>query len=499
MRYAITAAIFCAIQTNAAQAAPVAQAAFDRAVRHVTALAEATRAVPGAPPAMAVIAVTEGREPVIHVSGIADMRTGAPADADTPFYIASMTKAYVGLLAAELDRRGVLDLDSTLADHWPDLRIAGVDTRAMTLRNLLGHRLLFRNDVLTFRTPYTDRVPVEEYPGLLARYSKPKQPGFSYDNLGYLLYAAILEKKTGRSWQDWLQTTVFTPLGLTHTSARASDFPSVAAAHQWSVNGWQVLPPKADSLMHAAGGLVTSPKDMVRWLQANLGGRALPIPRASFAASHSVLPYLRQEGTHWMRDGYALGWNRAVFSGLSFLEHGGAYTGFRSHMMIAPDKKVAFAILTNSDSMTGRLSEDLMAEFIKALTDGAPLADPAIYAATYAEQVGKQADNRAKRNASDIADPKWLGWAWKPADAELKTYVGRYRHAGLGTATVSWKGEGLTIALGHKTATLQPAAPDVFAGIVNPLEPREMLWFQRRNGSPETLEWEGDLFTRIDP
>jgi len=493
---AAAAVILWAQSPSRAEATPKAN--FERAAKRVTSLVEATREVPGAAPAMALVIVAEGAEPIIIVSGTADMRTAAKADADTPFYIASMTKAYMGLLAAELDRRGVLDLDSTLGSHWPELRIPGVDTNAMTLRNLLTHRLLFTNSTLTFRTPYVGEVPVSDYPSILAAHSEPKQPGFSYDNLGYLLYGAILEKETGRSWKDWLDSAIFEPMGLTRISARTSDFPLVTAGHQWGGKEWHVTRAKSDSVMHPAGGLVTSARDMARWLQAQVQGHAKGISSLSFEVAQTAVSYPKDDRGGRICDGYTLGWNRCGAHGINFLEHGGGYTGFRSQMMIVPDRKIGFAVLTNSDSMTGGLTSDLMMEFVRALAgDTSHGPDPKAFAASYAEKVAKQAEGRDKRDAKDRADAKWQGWTWKPSPQELAAYAGRYRNNRLGDIVVRQHGMELVGTLGELTFQMIPAAPDLFAGILNPMEVREALSFERSSAGPTALLWEERRFERI--
>ena len=457
------------------------------------ALVKATRAVKGTAPAVALVIVARGQKPVVLVDGTADVRSGTKADANTPFYIASMTKAYVGVLALELDRKGILKLDSSVADYWPNLRISGVDTKAVTLRHLLTHRFPFENSVLGYRTAYTDEVPAAAYPRLLASYSKVREQGFSYSNLGYLLYSAILEKETKQSWKDWLASDVFRPLGLDHSSARSSDFPVVTAAHQWTQAGWHAFAMKPDALMHAAGGLVTSPNDMARWLEAHLGESALPA--STFQAAHTAIPYPTKKEGNQSCDGYALGWSRCTAHAVTYLEHGGGYTGFRSQMAILPDRGIAFAFLTNSDSMTGTLSGKLMDAFVQAVADPvSALIDPAAFAADYAKLVADQAANRAKRDEKDRADTKWKGWTWKPSAKALASYVGRYHNDSLGDMTVRLEGQTLVATLGAFTMPLVPAAQNVFAGIPNPAEKRELVLFEEDRRS---LSWNDDIYTRL--
>lgn len=497
MRHLLLGVALCGFGIPAS-AEPVSSEHFSRAVKQTHELVQSVLKVDGAPPGIAVIAVRKGEPPSIFVSGVYDVETEDKVNTKTPFYIASMTKAYVGLLAAELDHRGVLSLDTTLADHWPDLVIEGVDTRAVTLRNLLTHRLLFKNEALTFRTAYTDMVPVDDYPVVLSAFSRAKQPGFSYDNLGYLLYAALLEKKTGRSWKEWLSTTLLSPLGLKHTSSSKSSLTGVTAAHQWNGNGWQRLTMKPDSLMHAAGGLATSPEDMARWLMVQLEGKAPGIASRSFDVAQSAVPYPGANKLDRVCNGYAFGWNRCSAYGLSFLEHGGGYTGFRSWMMVAPESGIGFAVLTNSDSVTGWLSEKLMMRFLKDIADtDFENADSSAFSAEYEKLIAKQIEGRLKRDAKERADPKWEGWAWRPEPGDLARYEGRYANAHLGTIDVASNGSGLDLILGEMSLALTPAAKDVFAGAIAPSGPRETIRFVHGASGDAMLIWDDWHFARL--
>ncbi len=119
-----------------------------------------------------------------HVEGVRRVGTGAPLTAQTPVYIASQTKAYMGVLAARLDAEGVLSLDSTLADHWPDVRFPdGIDPAAWTLRDLLSHQVPVEADLITMLEAYVTRVDPADYPMLIEAVMTARKPGFDYSNL----------------------------------------------------------------------------------------------------------------------------------------------------------------------------------------------------------------------------------------------------------------------------------------------------------------------------
>jgi CubicO group peptidase (beta-lactamase class C family) len=242
--------------------------------------------LPGAFPAVSAVVVHGETTPLLLAQGELQAGQGASADANSRFYIASQTKSFVGLLAVELDAQGVLPLATTLADLWPDLRLpAPAEPARITLADLLSHQAPLSTDTLNLLTAYVREVPATDYPALLAEHTEAREPGFRYANLGYLIYGAALEARTGARWQTQLRQHVLQPLQLSHVHARSSDAPAKVLAwnHQWDGTRWLATSPKPDVLMHAAGGLYASSADMARWLRANLRQRS-PSGRPSSAS-----------------------------------------------------------------------------------------------------------------------------------------------------------------------------------------------------------------------
>jgi len=476
---------------------PSDPAHFNRTTQTVTALAEATRAPRSASPGFSVVMVREGQAPVIYVDGIADVRTGAPVTADTPFYIASMTKAYVGLMAETLDRRGVFDIDQSMADVWPDLRMRGVDPTQVTFRQLLTHQGPFTADVLSTRTAYIDEPSPADIPGLLAL-AEPRAPGFDYQNTGYLLYGAALQAKTGKHWRQWLRETVFEPLGLNHTDTRMSG-PDVAAPHHWVGDGlWDTSAAKTDPLMHAAGGMVTSSRDMGAWLLANLGAGHAALPPEVWAVAHQG--YARTD----IRNGgfdcqtYALGWNVCLLNGETVLVHGGGYTGARTGMALAPGRGLGVAVMTNSDSMTGDLSAQLIRIFLSLELDPAYTPpEPAAFGQAYADLLVEQGGVRERNVERARQAAKWNGWNWRPTPEQLDAYVGRYR-GDLGELVIERDGDRLRSRLGMMVRTLEPASADLFAAQSDAYGALEEMAFTRNGGTLDGVVWDGDRYTRAE-
>ncbi|WP_138513810.1 serine hydrolase domain-containing protein [Maricaulis alexandrii] len=465
----------------------------------------------GIDPGYGVVVVTADEVLLNRTDGIRHTATGAPFTPDTPIYIASQTKAFMGLLAARLDAQGILSLDSTIADHWPGLELpGGLDAADWTLRDLITHQVPISVDVLTFLEAYAMRVEPDLYPVLISNFGSAREPGFDYDNLGYNIYGAILESATGRAWQDWLAEDIFQPLGLDHTSARTSDFSldTLSWNHIWTggETGWADVPPKTDGMMQSAGGMVTSTTDMAHWLQLQLRGEGpagsgltadmVTTAQTSFVDTH------QEDGRNAIElpcSGYALGWNVCDFEGHALYVHGGGYTGARTMMAFSPDLGVGIASFSNSDNMTGWLTSRTVIMYLQFLIEH---EDAERWADIRVEQYPPRIDwllNRRREALDEFrAEARWDGWAWTPPADALAAYEGVYS-AGLdGVAfRVGLEDRALVAHLGDYRLTLEPGRPDLFAGWNNPGSVPDPIEFERdASGQVQALTYEGIRFAR---
>jgi CubicO group peptidase (beta-lactamase class C family) len=481
------------------------------------------------PPGAAIVVVTGDGRRYIRLHGEAKAGSGYRTTGETAFYIASMTKAYMGLLAARLDAEGVLPLETTLAGVWPGLKLPerGRQADAVTLRDLLVHSIPFRAEEITFLEAYVRDVAPTEYPGLIDRYAVARRDGFQYDNLGYNIYAAALEARTGKNWRDWLAEKVFLPLGMTSTSGRTSGYAADAIAwrHQrtgdvpddWPhADGWYLYTPKTDGMMQSAGGLMTSANDMALWLKAQVRGEGPPgsgLTPDIFASAREDQVSQPSDGHGFSCHGYVYGWNvcdlvfRAGEDSTNgdrtigpFFQHGGGYVGMRALMTVAPRLGFAVAFLSNSDSMTGYLSQELTKLVFECLEE-LPGADwrgrrrVAEYRSRNARYLTALQDSlRAAR-----ADRRWQGWRWAPDAADLRAFAGNYERneALLPIAVVTPGSDALYLTISERRYRLTPAAPDLFGAQTFAFETIEAVAFVRGpDGAVIGLDWNGQRYVR---
>jgi CubicO group peptidase (beta-lactamase class C family) len=462
-------------------------------------------------PGFAVVVVTEDDVLINRVEGVRNAATGAPLTGDTPIYIASQTKAYMGLVAAALDERGILPLDTPIDTylpdaHWPE----NIDPADYTLRDLLSHQVPFENGTITFLEAYVMRVDPADYADLISQYSEPREAGFQYDNLGYNVYGAILEIATGRSWQVWLDEIIFDPMGMDHTSARTSDFSldELSWSHVWQGDelGWAEIRPKTDGMMQSAGGLVISPNDMITWLQLQLHGEA---PEAGLTASMLETAQTPWAETHQQDGrnayemsctGYTLGWNVCEYQGFEVHIHGGGYTGARTMMAYSPDAGFGIAAFGNSDNMTGWWTQTAVRMFLQFLADD-PDADQmvAVRQQFYADRTAQLLEYRQNAIAERNAEAYWEGWAWTPDADTLAAYQGRYMSETIpAPAMINVAGNGLEFRLGDYVSNLRPARPDLFGGTgQDPFDGADRFDFQRNEaGDIVSFTWNDETFVR---
>jgi CubicO group peptidase (beta-lactamase class C family) len=480
--------------------APVASGEVATALRTpIRDAVDAVLRVPGGAPAMAAVIVQGDATPWIHMGGSARANAVVPVDADTRFYIASQTKSFMGLLGAMLDARGEFPLSTTLADVWPELRLPPpADPRPITMADLLSHQEGLSTSTLNVVTAYVRDVPAAEYPALLASEVTPREAGFRYANIGDLIYGAALEASTGRNWRAWLDGALLGPLALEGISPRTS---TVTAAHltwnhQWDGTQWRVLPPKPDALMHAAGGLVASPRAMARWMQLNLG---IVDPNGVFTAAalqRSQRPIAKSNLADGEIDcnGYSLGWYSCTYRGQQALLHPGSYNGAVSVTVLVPSARAGLSLMANSDSAMEGLMLEVLKSFIGLATEQ-PGEDQRLRKAlegypakVQARAAGRRADAEAAR-----ADPQWGGWTWRPDATALGRCTGQFRNPLYGTMRVHRDGPGLNAQVGALQLELEPAQPAVFAASTDILEAPEPL---RCDADAGQISWRGQVFRK---
>jgi len=331
-------------------------------------------------PAIAAAVVRNGAVIASGAVGTRRVGTDIPVTINDRFHIGSDTKAMTALLAGMFVEEGKLRWDSRVAEIFPELApTMDADLRGVTLTQLLSHTSGLPGD--------TDEIAMEAFmsgskPGNLdaQRYwllqqAAPRKlasrPGerWSYANLGYVFIGAILERVSGKTWEELVVTRVFDALNLkTAGLGPQSSLGRVDAPLGHDMQDGKLFAyfagPNGDNpeAIGPAGTAHLSVLDFAAWAgwQAGEGkrGPALVKPETLRRMHTRVIdmPMRRDAATGTpargsARDaGYALGWGMVTLSisAEPFLFHGGSNTKNFAIVMLQPKYDFAMVLMTNA-------------------------------------------------------------------------------------------------------------------------------------------------------
>jgi CubicO group peptidase (beta-lactamase class C family) len=244
----------------------------------------------------------------------------APSLLDEPVDIGSVAKGFTAMAVMMLAEQGKLRYDDPVGPYLPPLAEA---VPAVTLRHLLTHTSGIPDvgDLGIDRPDLEERDVVE---AVRAQHGNFARPGlrYRYSNAGYNLLAMVVAKASGEHFDDFVQRSIFAPLGMSRTRPASGR--------------------RATGAVKGDGGLVSTLDDLLRWDQALATGKLV---RAK-TLEEGLSPVHVAEGTST----YAFGWNVAPRKGDSFIWHTGNSGGRRAFLGRRVGERITVIILTNGDS-----------------------------------------------------------------------------------------------------------------------------------------------------
>lgn len=299
-------------------------------------------------------AVIQGDETETVVTGTASIETGFPVTEGALFLIGSISKVYTATLVMRLCEIGLLDLDTPVITYIPELELASASAREeITLRHLLSHSAGFEGDRFIDYGRGDDALAkaIAEFATLTQWF----RPGsfYSYCNAGFSLTGRIIEKVTGKPFEQVMSEELIDPLGLEQTFI----FPEHALGRPFatghkvdrregvSVAESQSLP----RCVNAAGGIMSSIGDLMRFARLHLGNGEVDGIRIISEESALAMREAFIEADTFDRS-YGVGWSIVQYPGVTAVGHGGAWGGHRAHLTIVPERDFAIAMLVNADT-----------------------------------------------------------------------------------------------------------------------------------------------------
>ena len=313
-------------------------------------------------------AVVKGKDTLLlKAYGHADVEGNVPMTVDTIVPVGSVTKQFTAAAILQLRDRGKLSVDDNLTKWLPDFEPRG---NAVTLRHLLVHtsgitdlaEMPELRAVQLIRNPTLTRDEVYK---VVSRYAFMFPTGTMqlYSNSNFWLLGRVIEKASGMTYEEYVAKRIFAPLGMTRSMdcTSAENVPRRAYGYGMKPGFPGRISPIVHTGTYAAGAICSTAEDMITWLQALHGGKALT-PK-SYA--EMIMPAKLDDGTV-LRSSMGL-FVGEDSRGLRQIGHDGGGFGFGAVTQWYPEAQLAVVILTNSEPTNIRMvSDDLGAAVLPA-------------------------------------------------------------------------------------------------------------------------------------
>lgn len=330
----------------------------------------------GSPPGLSVSVVKDGRVVYDRAFGLADGPRGVSATPETVYHWWSMTKIPTAIAVLQLAERGLVDIDSPVADYLPWFAVdpPSPDSPAVTVRQLLNHSSGLPDTIpaMIGWVHYDDagRDQTELVKRHLPDYRRLHfVPGSeaAYSNLNYMVLGALIEGVTGQTYERYVTEQVLRPLGMDRTDfAYTPELSDDEAAGSLPVVHFYtpMLPFLLDAgalvREHQGGllwlrrvyldatppsGLIGPAPDAARLMIAYLEGGEIDGARVLAPESARAMTYEGQVG------GRGLGWEVHRVDGRLHVQHPGGGPGFATLMRLYPEEGLGIVVLANGTDL----------------------------------------------------------------------------------------------------------------------------------------------------
>lgn len=354
-------------------------------------------------PGLSVALVTSDGEAYADGFGARDLTGNRPTSPDTLYGVGSVTKSVTATAVLQLADAGMCQLSDRASEHL-DVDLGDDPEDPITLHHLLSHTSglpsLGVSEALIARRVRRGEagVPLSSHDDFYAHVEgaatseRAAAPGerFAYCNTGYCLLGDIVEELTGKPFPAYVEDHVFAPLGMERSTFDDTEF-SMDDDHmtQYLIEDGDLVAASLPTreVSHAAGGILTSVRELGRYLQCHLNDGHVPDQEAGLDGdgdsdengdsggnvdrSTQLLPESRMEdlyGEHAETPAgpYGYGWRTRSVCGHDLIGHAGSIAVSSAYVGFSPNQDVGIALAANSspDYSLAALGEGVFATLL---------------------------------------------------------------------------------------------------------------------------------------
>ena len=415
-----------------------------------------------------MVSVHKDGETFFCGGGLADVENNLTATPDTIYAIASASKAFAATALCILADEKKLNLDDTVKKHMPDFEMHDAYlSENLTIRDALGHRTgLPRHDLTWLHKPdITMYDLVKRLKYLPAAF--PLRTRMHYQNHMFVLASVLIEKISGKRWQDFIKEKILNPLGMTSTYTGAGEFrdknlKTASQPYKFIDGKVTKIPFNNIDIMGSCGCINSTVRDLDKWSRLQLGkgefegkriyseemAKNLHNPQMIIKAKE-MFPYEFDESDF---TSYGQGWFIESYRGHKLVYHGGTIEGYKSLVGFLPNNGLAFSVLTNLNQNQTPMA---LGYYMCDMALGLPEIDWGARFLDFMDASEAQAQKTLQEFKSKAANAA-------PPTHPLAEYAGTYTHDGYGSFDIALENNTLSIKIANQDCPLIPVGYDNF-------------------------------------
>ncbi|WP_066503433.1 serine hydrolase domain-containing protein [Abyssisolibacter fermentans] len=295
----------------------------------------------------AAVVVIKGNETVLKKGyGFADIENKIEVTEQTLFELGSNSKAFTAVGILKLKDEGLLNVNDSVAKYLPYLKMKyNGEIVDLKIKHFLN-----QTSGVPFKT--INNIPISNEKNALEETVKTligvdliSKPGekFRYATINYDVLGLIIEKVTGKSFEEYMKKEILDELGLNET-VLFRDENNIAKGYKY----FFFRPHKYEAPIYRgnkpAGYFISNANDMEKWLKIQLGGDDSKLGQIIYDNNIDNLKVINGEFN------YSCGWYYHKDKSGTEVCHGGINPNYTSYVVLRPDDEVAVAVLTNVNS-----------------------------------------------------------------------------------------------------------------------------------------------------
>lgn len=312
--------------------------------------------------------------------GYADIKKKKKVDSEeTLFRWGSISKTFTWVSILQLAEQGKIDLDADVNNYLTEITIPDTFDRPIKIKDLMSHMTGFEDLILghIFEKDVKQVLTLKEYlKTFQPKRVRPAGELFTYSNYGSALAGHIVANVSGMSFEQYVETYIFTPLGMKHSTFREplGETNFLQMPHELELRVSKAFSPSQSSFdqiehftfisgVSPAGGISAPVTDMAKFAEEILSGCGTILRRETCGHIQKPSVFFTSANQISMQFGFM---QHREYSGHLRLGHNGGTDYFHSEMGLYPE--LNFAILISTNTTTGKqFNKELEQAIVKLL------------------------------------------------------------------------------------------------------------------------------------